>query len=135
MAKEFASQKRDDLFAATPPLDALKAILSAAVIEGIGWHSKTDRGGGMRLDVIDVKKAYFHSPALREVYIKLPPEDAEPGKCGRLLKSLPGTRDAAQSWEVAYSNFLLKNGFIRGPGMPMCVLPPGEKYTHCHSRR
>ena len=144
VAQEFASQKRDDLFAATPPLEALKALLSAAVTEGIGWHSTTGRGGGMRLDVIDVKKAYFHSPALREVYIKLPPEDAEPRKCGRLLKSLPGTRDAAQSWEVAYSNFLLKNGFVRGLACPCAFFHPGRNIRivihgddinalgHCH---
>ena len=30
------------------------------------------------------------------MYVKLPPGDEEEGKCGLLIKSLPGTRDAAQ---------------------------------------
>ena len=80
----------------------------------------------MCLDIIDVKKAYFHSPALREIYISLPPEDAEPGMCGKLLKSMPGTRDAAQSWEMAYSNFLVKIGFERGRACP-CAFYHSEK--------
>ena len=34
-AKEFNNNKRDDLFAATPPLEAKKMIFSFAVTEGI----------------------------------------------------------------------------------------------------
>ena len=37
---------------------------------------------------IDVRRAYFHAKARRDVYIELPAEDAEPGMCGKLLKSL-----------------------------------------------
>ena len=126
VAKEMATYKRDDLFAATPPLEAFKTLLSAAVTKDVGWNSKVKREGGMCLDIIDVKKAYFHSPALREIYVSLPPEDAEPGMCGKLLKSMPGTRDAAQSWEMAYSNFLVKIGFERGRACP-CAFYHSEK--------
>ena len=118
VAKEMATYKRDDLFAATPPLEAFKALLSAAVTKDVGWDNLTTPEGGMCLDVIDVKKAYFHSPALRDIYVKLPPEDSEPGMCGKLLKSLLGTRDAAQNWETAYSNFFVKIGFTRGKACP-----------------
>ena len=56
----------------------------------------------MKMDFIDVRRAYFHADAIRDVYIKLPPEDDEPGMCGKLTKSMYGTRDAAQNWEYEY---------------------------------
>ena len=49
------------------------------------------------MDSIDVRRAYFHARARRDVFVELPEEDAEPGMCGKLLKSLYGTRDAAQN--------------------------------------
>ena len=51
----------------------------------------------MKIDFIDVRRAYFHAKARREVYVSLPPEDWEEGKCGRLQKAMYGTRDAAQN--------------------------------------
>ena len=68
----------------------------------------------MKLEFIDVRRAYYHAPAIREVYIALPPEDAEEGMCGLLLKSLQGTRDAAQNWEAAYLELLVSHGFAQG---------------------
>ena len=47
MAKEIKREKRDDLFAATPPLEAKKALLSMATTEGIGWR-KGRRMQGMK---------------------------------------------------------------------------------------
>eukprot|EP00973_Karenia_brevis_P036049 4973185-Karenia_brevis.AAC.1 len=49
----------------------------------------------------DVKRAYFHAPATREIYIEIPEEDWEEGDEARVAKlnlSLYGTRDAAQNW-------------------------------------
>ena len=31
--------------------------------------------------VLDATRAHFHSPATREMYVALPPEDAEEGNC------------------------------------------------------
>ena len=89
--------QRDDLFAATPPLEANKLLISMAVTAGIG-HRGNDKKRGMKLEFIDVRRAYFRAKARRVVYIRLPMEDNEPGKCGRLLKAMYGTRDAAQNW-------------------------------------
>ena len=36
VAKEIKTSKREDLFAATPPLEAKKMLFSMAVTEGIG---------------------------------------------------------------------------------------------------
>ena len=58
----------------------------------------------MKLDFIDVRRAYFHAPCKRDVYIVLPEEDAENGMCGKLEMSMYGTRDAAQNWEETYLN-------------------------------
>ena len=63
---------------------------------------------------IDVRRAYFHARARRLVYVDLPKEDQEEGMCGRLDKSMYGTRDAAQNWEVEYSDFMESIGFKRG---------------------
>ena len=48
---------------------------------------------------MDVRRAYSHAKARRDVCVKLPEEDSEEGMCGRLLKAMYGTRDAAQNWE------------------------------------
>ena len=74
----------------------------------------------MKIDFIDVRRAFFHAADRRAVYVDLPPELAQVGKCGELLKSLYGTRDAAQNWEVEYSSFMIKTGFERGAASP-CV--------------
>ncbi len=90
--------KREDLFATTPPLEALKALFSLAVTEGVGYE-KNNKDKGRKLEFIDVRRAYFQAKPRRPVFIKLPDEDWEAGKVGKLFKSMYGTRDAAQTWE------------------------------------
>ena len=55
-------------------------LMSVAVTEGIGYKAGKRRKG-MKLDFIDVRRAYFHAKARREVYVALPEEDYEEGKC------------------------------------------------------
>ena len=53
----------------------------------------------------------------RDLWIKLPPEDpmsGAPGVCGKLLKSLYGTRDAGQNFELLVSEFMKSKDFIPG---------------------
>ena len=38
VAKEIKRDKRDDLFAATPPLEALNLLMSMAMTEGVGYE-------------------------------------------------------------------------------------------------
>ena len=68
----------------------------------------------MKIDFVDVRRAYFHAPAVRKVYVELPEEDAQEGHVGLLMKSMHGTRDAAQNWNAAYSEFMESTGFERG---------------------
>ena len=80
-----------------------------AATEGIGYNPGR-RQKGFQIDFIDIKRAYFHAKARREVYVTLPDEDAAEGKCGRLIKAMYGTGDAAQNWECEYVE-ALNDGF------------------------
>ena len=90
--------------------------------EGIGFEPNKKRQ--MKMDFIDVRRAYFHADAIRDVYIELPSEFAKDGLCGKLLKSMYGTRDAAQNWERAYIEFLLSIGFKAGESSPCSFYHP-----------
>ena len=113
------------MFAAAPPLEAKKSLLSSAVTEGIG-HQVGCKTRGHKLDFIDVRRAYFHARARRKVYVELPKEDHQPGMCGRLKKAMYSTRDVAQNWEHAYIEFLEEAGFSSGIATP-CVFHNRER--------
>ena len=107
VGKEIKRDKREDLFAATPPLESLRFLLSDAVT---GWNRKN-------IMFIDVSRAYFYAKARRDVYIVIPREDWEAGdewRCGKLNLSMYGTRDAAQNWEECYQNAFKEMGFKPG---------------------
>ena len=90
-AREFKSDDWPDLYAGTPLLEALKAIISIAAN-----HKET-----FSIMHIDVSRAYFHAKAQRPVLIRLPAEDrmgTDAGKIGLMKKSMYGTRDAASNW-------------------------------------
>ena len=90
-AKEINTYKRQDLFAATPPLEAVKMILSMTATQNTGEILMAN----------DVSSAFFHAKANREVYVDPPAEDKEPGdeyRSAQLECSRYGTRDAAIKW-------------------------------------
>ena len=117
VAKELNLDKREDLFAATPPVEAKKLLLSLAMTEGYGFDRK-GRWPSLKIDCIDVKRAFFHAKCLREVYVDLPEEDYAPGMCGKLNKAMYGTRDAPQNWEFEYCDFMESLGFSKGKSTP-----------------
>ena len=113
VAREINTHKRDDLFAGTPPLEALKSILSMA--------ASGNRGEVVMVN--GVSRAFFHAKARREVYVQIAAEDMQPGdegKCGKLSYSMYGTRDAAQNWASEYVEMLVSTGFEQGKASP-CV--------------
>ena len=126
VAREINTHKREDLFAATPPLEALKVVLSLV----------SSGNKGEILMIHDISRAFFHAPAKRRVYVQLAAEDQGPGEenlCGRLNFSMYGTRDAAQNWYDAYSQHLKDIGFQQGLASP-CTFYHKEKgirtYVH-----
>ena len=101
-AREFKSDDRPDLYAGTPPLEALKAIISIAAN-----HKET-----FSIMHIDLSRAYFHAKAQRPVLIRLPVEDrmgTDAGKVGLMKKS-----DAASNWEREWQENVKKWRFQLG---------------------
>ncbi len=117
VAREINRCVRNDLFAATPPLESLRLILSRCAA-----HQYADRGeDNFVIMYNDVKRAYFHAPAQRPIYVKIPMEDFEPGDedmVGMLNLFLYGTRDAAKNWAAKYTEVLLAAGFKAGLASP-----------------
>ena len=110
VGRELKQDNRLDLFAPTPPLEVLKALVSYCA-------KSQNRSKPMRLATVDIKRAYFYAPACRKLYIRLPPEDQLPGEegmVGELKLSLYGTRDAAMNWTRQYTNHLKSIGFECG---------------------
>ena len=89
-----------------------------------------------RMLLLDVSRAHWYPDAVREVYVKLPPEDPrahEPGICGKLKRSMYGTLDAAQRWAEHYTKILVEAGFIKGAASPCHFYHPGKNiYTLVH---
>ena len=113
VGKEFKQKAENELFASTPPLEALRTVVNHAAT----WDAKQPHRR-RRIMVNDVKRAYFNARATRDLYIELPEEDVDHGKnlIGKLNLCLYGTRDAAVNWQEALSENLLKAGFVRGIG-------------------
>ena len=106
VGREFNIGRDDALYAATPPLEALRLVIS---------HAATHQSSGVRRMVMinDVRRAYFYAKIQRGVYVELPMEDQNygTGKRGELKLCLYGTRDAAKGWQETLSAHLEKIGF------------------------
>ena len=134
MGRKLKLDTRLDLFAATPPLESLKAIVSICAS-----HQWTEEP--FMIMSVDIKRAYFYAKARRAVYIEIPQEDREAGdewKVGKLNLSLYGTRDAAQNWAAEYTATLCNAGFVVGRASPcnfhhpewkVCTTVHGDDFT------
>ena len=135
VARDFRSKDRDreDLFAATPPLELKRLLLSKAVEMG--------PRGVRKLLFVDAKKAHLNPKCEGDVFIQLPKEaGGAQGTCGKLVHWLYGFRPAAQAWENFYAEKLVEAGFERGVASPVafyhkgrdvaCVVH-GDDFTFC----
>ena len=123
VGKEFNTGTDPTLYAATPTLEALKLLLgNASSNEKLNIH----------VMLSDVKRAYFHAEAQRELYARLPEEDSQykPGWVGRLRLALYGTRDAAALWQECLAKHLIACGFVRGISTP-CVYDHPTRHLRC----
>ncbi len=66
---------------------------------------------GLCFDFGDIVRAYFLAKARRKVYVELPAEYFEEGKHGLLKKAMYGTRDAAPSSELEYTEMMTEAHF------------------------
>ena len=106
VGRQFRNKGQLTVFAATPPLESLKYLLSRA--------SRGQRKG-MKLGFIDVSRAYFYAPARKKIFVRIPPEDFESGdesNVGLLNYSMYGTQDAAFNWGEFCKDTLVPIGFV-----------------------
>ena len=75
VGREFKRDKREGLCVATPPLEAIRALIALAA-------SQRNRGNNLikKLSFIDIRQAYFHPKAKIVVYVELPDEALELGE-------------------------------------------------------
>ena len=111
VAKDIARYKTAEFFAATPPLEAMRLIVSEAASQGEA------PGNELKIMLLDAKKAHLHAMAERPIFVDLPPERARPGYCCRLIRSLYGTRDAPRLGEEFAASCLAR-------ARPIPVPPP-----------
>ena len=108
--RELNLDERHDLFASTPSLETMKALISLCA-------KSQDGREPLKFATIDIKRAYFFAPATLKLIIKLPAEDCLPGEeemVGELRLSLYGTRDAAMNLAKHHTQHLNRIGFRRG---------------------
>ena len=99
VGKEFNDGQMDGLFAATPPLEALRFLVHEAATVRTG-----EEMGTKVIMINDVARAFFEAAATRDICIEIPKEDLSDAdrkhdKVGHLRMSLYGTRDAALNWQ------------------------------------
>ncbi len=128
VGRELKRDRRDDLFAATPPLESLRMILAICA----GNQSKYNSKDNFVVMSNDIKRAYFYAPAKRAVFIKIPKEDHEEGdedRVGQLNLSLYGTRDAAMNLADTYTGVLQQLGFKVGKASPCNFYHPSRQVS------
>ena len=97
-------------FAATPPSEGLMLLM------GLAMSSRNSIPDGESVSgFLDISRAYFHSPARRQLYIMSP---AEHTTCktdlARLLKFMYGTCDAPECFEGFSEGVMAMLGFAVG---------------------
>ena len=122
VAKQFKNSDGEEWFAATPPLEALRAVISKAVS-----HRAGEQRGKRCLMLNDVSRAFFYAPVQHEIYVELCPEalrQGETGICGKLKMSMYGTKAAAQNWQRRVQKVMKEMGFIMGKSSPVVFYHP-----------
>jgi len=143
VGKEFNNGEVGGLFAGTPPLEALRLLLSRAASRG-------KKSGRKVVMLNDVSRAFFEAPmqAGRNLCIELPIEDmTEEDKrrdmVGHLVQSLNGTRVAAANFQKEVTKTMKKIGFKVGKynpctyyhaGRDLICLVHGDDFVTCGSK-
>ena len=114
VGKEFNDGEDPSMFAATPPLEALKVLISEASTGRNGEHVKDKV-----IMINDVARAFFEAPVRRNICVELPEEDItdhdrDYDMVGHLIQSLYGTRDAASNFQNEVKKLMESIGFRTG---------------------
>ena len=130
VGKELKAKTKDallayELFSATPPWEAIKALLSMLVTDGM-----VEDGEELELGVFDISRAQFIPEVKRELYVELPDEDRLEGQgdmIGRLNRNMYGFRDASNGWMEELQKLLESAGYVVGVSKPALFLNPVKK--------
>ena len=122
VAKEYNEGEGEGLFASTPPLEALRMLLSEVAT------SRQRRHGGRQVIMVnDVARAFFEAPVKRTICIELPEEDrGDQDEVGLLEMSLYGTRDAAANFQAEVRKVMTYAGFRVSRYNPSTFYHPGR---------
>ena len=126
VARQMRGPGEEPLFAPTPPLEALRTVLSWAATDIVGEAPKCrdpESPDRVQISLIDVSRAYFNAECDpdKPTFVALPHEDPDhEAMCGLLLKHMYGTQAAADGWQQEYSSTLVEMGFTQGVASP-CV--------------
>ncbi len=125
----------ESFFSPTPPLEALRAVLSGATTSTESWRPIRDPQHPNRTQVstVDISRAYFNAKKDPDdlTYVDLPPEDDDHGRmCGLLVHHMYGTRGAADGWQEEYSTTLVSMGFRQGVSSA-CIFLHEERQLRC----
>ena len=120
VAKQFKGSDSEEWFAATPPIEALRALISHTAS---GPKKKA-------LMVCDVSRAFFYAPVQHEIYVELCEEAKKTvednNMCAKLRMSIHGTKAAAQIWQKKVQETMATLGFSIDKASPVLF---------CHHQR
>ena len=124
VAKDFKPRSKvgdtEGLFAAMPPLEAVKLLVAQAAAESSGVQRR-------KIMFIDIGKAHLFGKMETDEYVALPPERHQAGKCARLIFTLYGMRVAATNWEKEYTRTMVGLGFQQGRASSVAFYHPERR--------
>ena len=119
VAKQFKGSDSEEWFAATPSIEALRALIS---LSKSGPKKKA-------LMVCEVSRAFFYAPVQHEIYVELCEEAKKTvednNMCAKLRMSMYGTKAAAaQNWQKKVQETMATFGFSIGKASPVLFCHP-----------
>ena len=122
VAKQFKGSDSEEWLAATPPIEALRALIS---------HT-TSGPKKKALMVCDVSRAFFYATVQNEIYVELCEEAKKTvednNMCAKLRMSMYGTKAAAQKWQKKVQETMATLGFSIGKASPVLVCHPQRSW-------
>ena len=115
VAREIRRKREDSIFASTPPLEALAAILSLTATEDFWpeevWHAPQDSESRLQISTIDISRAYFNARTKDSdpVYVELPPEDPDFGKGFFAIQPIDGCQHLRYGFQALSLNTIFIN--------------------------